>query len=62
MLKKVYGIIWDFDEGEEGSFTELPDTVYLPYEIDDDDIADYLSDEYGWCVVAFNMEVVKKEK
>ena len=55
--KRAVNIIWDFDEGEEGSFTELPGTADIPETIADDEVADWLSDTYGWCVVSFEMEV-----
>ena len=35
---------WD-DDGEN-----LPRTVEIPSDIDDEDVADYLSDTYGFCV------------
>lgn len=50
---KVTDIIWDTD-GED--IDNLPEEVNIPDDIDEDDIADYLSDEYGWCVESFNIE------
>ena len=35
---------------------ELPEEVLIPWNILDDDIADYLSDEYGFCVRDFEVE------
>ena len=55
--KRAVNIVWDFDEGEEGSFTELPGTADIPGTVTDDEVADWLSDTYGWCVVSFEMEV-----
>lgn len=43
MVVKVY---WDTD-GEE---VELPNVVEVPSDIDEEDISDWLSDKYGWCV------------
>lgn len=53
--RSAENIVWDYDEGEEGSFSELPGRVEIPDEIADDDIADYISDKYGWCVVSFDI-------
>ena len=50
---KVTGIIWDTD-GED--IDGLPEEVNIPDGIEEDDIADYLSDEYGWCVESFSIE------
>ena len=54
-------IEWDTDEcfieDEIISASEiLPSRVEIPSDIDDDEIADYLSDEYGYCVFRFNIE------
>lgn len=40
-------VIWDTD-GEE--IDGLPSEVEVPDDIDDDDVSDWLSDEYGFCV------------
>ena len=47
---KVTNIIWATD-GEE--CLELPSTVTINSEISEEDIADYLSDTYGWLVESF---------
>ena len=48
-------IKWDTDgEDIEG----LPERVSIPLFIDDDEIADYLSDKYGYCVFGFNIEQI----
>jgi len=39
-------VYWDTD----GEDVDLPEVVEVPEDIDDEDIADYISDEYGWCV------------
>ena len=52
---KVVDIIWETD-GEE---IDLPTEMEIPDSIDyndDDAIADYLSDETGWLVVAYTKE------
>jgi len=56
---KVTDITWDTD----GEDIELPTEVEVPNDIahdedgriDEDEIADYLSDEYGWCVISFSL-------
>lgn len=53
----VNNIKWDTD----GEDVNLPNEITI--DIDDDadpqyEIADYLSDEYGWCVIAYNFEIV----
>jgi hypothetical protein len=41
-----YSVILDTD----GQKIDLPEVVDVPSDIDPEDIADYLSDEYGWLV------------
>ena len=53
---KAIDIIWETD-GEE---IDLPTEVDLPSSIESDDedaITDYLSDEYGWLVISYEIEV-----
>lgn len=51
---KAVNIMWDIDEDiVDGS---LPDTVEIPNEIDEEDVADYLSDTYEFCVFGFDIE------
>ena len=54
---KAINIIWDTD-GEE--IDGLPTEMEFPDELFDggydDDIADYLSDQTGWCVESFDIE------
>ena len=70
MKKKILvtGINWDVDEGDIKELG-LPEEVMIdnpsPEMIEDveeegycDDVAEYLSDEYGWCVCGFTAEVV----
>lgn len=52
---KAVDIIWETD-GEE---IDLPTEVELPSDFDRDDedaITDYLSDEYGWLVISYEIE------
>ena len=51
----VTNIEWDTD-GEDPKDLNLPNEVKINEDIDEDEIADYLSDEYGWCVCSFNVE------
>jgi len=44
----LYAIEWDTDE-EEDTFS-LPDYVATDKEADGTELADKLSDQYGWCV------------
>lgn len=46
---KVYDIDWETD----GEIVELPDEVEVPNDLDDNEIAEYLSDTYGWLVNGF---------
>ena len=49
----VVNIQWDTD----GEDVNLPTQVEIPFYMDGDDIAGMLSDEYGFCVLGFNIEV-----
>ena len=49
-------IQWDTD-GEE---VNLPDRVEIPFYVSEDEIADMLSDEYGFCVLGFDIEQVEE--
>ena len=46
---EVTNIVWETD----GFDVDLPTEVEVPYGLDDDQIADYLSDTYGWLVDSF---------
>jgi len=48
----------DWDTDEEG--IQLPEIVDVPDDVELDDVADWLSDKYGWCVNGL-VEVTKKE-
>lgn len=52
---KAIDIVWETD-GEE---VDLPTEVKLPDEIDIEDdgaVTDYLSDEYGFLVISYNIK------
>ena len=48
---RVFDIIWVTD----GEVVDLPSVVDAPDGLDDDEIADYLSDTYGWLVDGFSL-------
>lgn len=52
-------IQWDTkcgDEFDDDIVEYLPSRVEIPFYITDDEIADMLSDEYGYCVISFEIE------
>jgi hypothetical protein len=62
MKSKVFAtnIEWDTN-GEDfinDEITDLPTIVEIPSGVDSDAFADYLSDEYGFCVFGFDIEEV----
>lgn len=57
MLVRFSDIVWDTD----GESVDLPTTVELEGDSDidlEDEGADVLSDEFGWCVASFAYEVL----
>ena len=49
----AYNIRWDTTDEEapvRGHKVDLPKTVKLPYKMSLDEVADWLSDKYGWCI------------
>lgn len=57
-MKIATDIMWDIDFEDTLYDLDLPTRVFLPDDIDDDDIADLLSDGYGYCVETFCIEEV----
>ncbi len=47
----VVNIAWSVDETED--LEELPVQVEVPDEVDEEDIADWLSDQYGYLIESF---------
>lgn len=47
----VSSIVWSVDETED--LEELPVQVEVPDEVDEEDIADWLSDQYGYLIESF---------
>ena len=51
---RASNIQWDVDEEED--LEELPDSMDIPQGMDEDEIADYLSDQTGFCHDGFELE------
>lgn len=47
----AYNIVWDTD----GEDVTLPNIVKIPDGIKEEDVADYLSDKFGWCILSLNV-------
>ena len=47
----VFNIVWSVDETED--LEELPVKVEVLDEVDEEDIADWLSDQYGYLIESF---------
>lgn len=55
---KIFNIQWDTEDNGEFITSEdldLPTNVDIP-EMEEDEVADYLSDEYGWCIKSFEVK------
>ena len=60
MTKRIIEVVWDIDNNEAMSnidlYAEMIDELGLPQfvtvsdDIDDDDIANHISDEFGYCI------------
>ena len=55
-IMKITNIIWDTD-GYDVEALYLPTETYVPSEVEEDEIADWLSDEYGFLVESFLIEL-----
>ena len=55
-LFKATGIVWDTD-GSDFKIVGLPETAYVHTD-DEDEIADLLSDEFGFCINTLTIEPV----
>lgn len=53
---KITNIVWDTD-GYDVEALCLPTETYVPSEVEEDEIADWLSDEYGFLVESFLIEL-----
>ena len=47
--------VWRHSPAELEEFMGLPDTVDVPGTLEDDEIANYLSDQYGFCIRNFEL-------
>lgn len=62
LKKYATNIIWDAEEVTDEDiedYFDLPSRVEIPKEIDVEDIADYLSDEFSFCVKRFDIDYVQ---
>lgn len=67
---KAINIEWDVTDGTEDMTQEemneiletLPREVELPRDIEEDEIADYLSDEYGFCIFGLDVSYDDTDK
>lgn len=48
-MQLVTDIEWDCDDADE----PLPERMFVPLSLDEEDIADYLSETTGWLVKSF---------
>lgn len=58
IIMRAIDIKWDTD-GDEEVLKTLPTEMDIPNGIDEDDVADWLSDETGFCVFGFVLEAEK---
>jgi hypothetical protein len=49
---------WDVSDSEFETFVDegVPRKVYVPMSVAEEDIADWLSDEYGYCVESYTID------
>lgn len=59
---RAINIKWDIDDNIPlGEIPHLPTEIEIPSEITDlDDAVDWLSDEYGFCIISLGFEEDKK--
>ena len=55
--REVY-VEWDVSDGEFETFVNegIPRIVYVPMSVAEEDIADWLSDKYGYCVKSYTID------
>lgn len=53
MDTKKVRVYWDIDPDINVEELDLPEVVEIPESMDDDDIPEYLSNEYGYCVASY---------
>ena len=54
---KAINIQWDTDN----EMIDLPTEVEIPEGYSEDEVVDYLSDEYGFCVFSFDIDDDEEE-
>lgn len=52
---KAVNIVWDTDNDQK-VFDNLPQVIEIPNYIEEDCVADYLSDEFGFCCKSFDLK------
>lgn len=57
---EVSNIKWETD-GLDANDLGLPTNVEVSDDLDDDEIADYLSDTYGWLVESFSLPMTDND-
>ena len=63
-MRKATNILWDVDDDDaevavEEILAQLPTEIEIPNEIADDEIADYLSEQTGYCHFGFKVNNVQ---
>ena len=58
---RAIDIKWDTD-GDEEILKTLPKEMDIPDDVDEENVADWLSDETGFCVFGFVLEAEKKRQ
>jgi hypothetical protein len=55
---RLVHVEWDLSDSVFETFEDegIPREVWVPVSVDEDEIADWLSDTYGWCVNSFEID------
>ena len=51
----VYNILWDTDDIENKEELDLPDDIYVPDNMSEDEISDLLTEMTGYCHKGFSV-------
>lgn len=56
--EREVSVEWDVSDSEFENFMDegVPRKVYVPMSVAEEDIADWLSDKYGYCVESFTID------
>ena len=57
-IRKAVYIQYGVDHDDD--LENLPEEIIIPNEIEDDDVADYISDKTGYCVYAYKLVISRK--